>query len=541
MSANPHTPERKRLLDSLGLESFTGAYLSVGALSRMFQDAPALADADSISALGRLILTARFSHKRQAFFLYRAAADILVSLLAGDGDNGQGIGLPRVRQIMEILDSILQTTHGHPHRATAEAVGTLPLGIAGPPFPEMPGKKAPLIGWRAFLKHCELSDVPMPGIAGRSLIVAPSGTDQVLVVKLARTEDRPESLRRESLWADIIRSRRHFFSGRFDIPRPQRVMGSRLFRLTRPPVPRSAAAALHPAGYAMAFWAHREYFAYPNSHRPDTALAEARFLRVLCRNARLLGQLSGMGVLHTAPIPLFHNRVQRRRRSDFGVYEWHRGGRLDRWLTSCRYPNFGLTGIRDFEHFSSVGGSVRELYQTIGTHLLGLLLVAASYFRHKQPDTFGFETSGQPVDVRHLFDKPLFEALVQGIFKNYYSGFTAQDFQDDHRLSIDALVCRMIEEMGVDRHMEEILRTADQEQMSDEDFRKHLRGRGLDARAISGFRKGEREIVLHTGPHLGGFNQPISLPELIHFLETAASLCIVHRFISQRRSSVRPS
>ena len=540
MSVNPPIAEQRRLLDTLGCESFTGAYIAVGSLHRLFQDAPALADEDSVAALGRLIQTARFSRKRQAFFLYRAAAEILVALLAGDGGNGRSPDHPRIRQVMEILDSILQTTHGHPHRATAEAVGTLPLGIIGPAIPGMPVGKAPVIGWRSFLAHCGISGAPATAVAGRSLIVAPPGTDEVLVVKIARPENRPESLCRESLWADTIESWRHRFEGRFDIPRPQRVLGSRLFRLVRPPVPRTASAALHPKGYAVAFRVHHEYFAYPNSHCPDTALPEARFLRVLCRNARLLGQLSGMGVLHTAPIPLFHNRVQRSRRSDLGVYEWHRGGRLDQWLFSCRYPNFGLTGIRDFEHFSSLNGSVRELYQTIGTHLLGLLLVAASYFRHKAPDAFGFETSGRPVDVRHLFDKPLFESLVRGVFKNYYAGFVGREYPDSHRLPIDRLVCRMIEEMGIDRYMEEILRTADQDQMSDAAFRDHLMGRGLDESDISRYRKGEREIVLHTGPHLGGFNQAISLPELIHFLETAASLCILHRFLFQRRATHRP-
>jgi hypothetical protein len=33
-----------------------------------------------------------------------------------------------------------------------------------------------------------------------------------------------------------------------------------------------------------------------------------------------------------------------------------------------------------------------------------------------------------------------------------------------------------------------------------------------------------------TGPHLGGFNQRISLPELIHFTGTAASYCIGDRY-----------
>ena len=537
MRPDPLSQERNRFLDALERESFTGAYLALGGLHRLFQDAPELADAESVSALERLILSSRFSRRRQAFFLYRAAADILVSLLDADRSTGGSCGCPDVRQILGTLNNILQTTHGPPHRAMAEAVGTLPLGIAGPHLPGMDDKNPPVMGWRSFLEHSGISGTPVPEFVGRSLIIGQPGDDQVLVVKLARPEDRPESLCRESLWADVIGSRRHRFSERFDIPRPLRVLGSRIFRLMRPPVPKTVSTALHPKGYAMAFRVHREYFAYPNGHHPGDTLPEARFLQVLCRNARLMGQLSAMGVLHTAPIPLFHNRVQRRRRSDLGIYEWHRGGRLDRWLFSCRYPNFGLTGIRDFEHFSSLNGSVRELYRSIGTHLLGLLLVAASYFRHKEPGRYGFDTAGRPVDVRHLFDRPLFETLVQGIFANYYAGFVNREYSNRQGLGIDRLVDRMIEEMGVDRHMEEILRTADQDQMSDEAFREHLRRRGLGEADISRFRKGEREIVLHTGPHLGGFNQAISLPELIHFLETTAAICIVHRFLADRRAS----
>ena len=42
--------------------------------------------------------------------------------------------------------------------------------------------------------------------------------------------------------------------------------------------------------------------------------------------------------------------------------------------------------------------------------------------------------------------------------------------------------------------------------------------------------KGQRDIVLMTGPHLGGFNQPISLPELIDFAAAGAARCVAGRF-----------
>jgi len=533
VNISAHQMERNRLLDALDHESFSGAYLAVGGLRRLFQDAPQLADSGSVDRLGRLILTAGFSRERQAFFLYRSAAELLIALLNGGGGRRSAPDQGRRRQILDIFDFVLQTTQGPPHRAAAEAAGTLPLGICGPALPEPPEGALPCIGWRTFLQRAGAAGSPLYRTAGRSLVVALQGTDEVLVAKLARHGDHPASLFREAAWAELIRSRRHRFFGRFDIPRPLTIQGSPLFRLQRSSLPHADAAALHPMGFAVAFRVHRDYFYYPNSRRPDAALAAPDLLRVLCRNARLLGQLSAMGIVHTAPIPLFHNRTQQHRRSDLGVYAWHRGGRLDRWLLSSRHPNFGLSGIRDFEHFESVSGSARGLYRAIGTHLLGLILVAASFFRHKEPDRVGFDASGGPVDVRHLFDPSLFEVLVKGIFRHYYAGFVGREFPAGAPIDVGRLVSRMIEEMGVDRHMEETLRTADQENMSDIAFREHLLERGLSDEEISGLRRGEREIVLHTGPHLGGFNQPISLPELIHFMETSAAICVAHRYLHQ--------
>ena len=69
-----------------------------------------------------------------------------------------------------------------------------------------------------------------------------------------------------------------------------------------------------------------------------------------------------MGIVHTAPIPLFHNRAQAWRREDRGIYEWPRGGRLDRWLSSSRHPNIAASGLRDFEHLASIRRPGRQLY-----------------------------------------------------------------------------------------------------------------------------------------------------------------------------------
>jgi hypothetical protein len=280
----------------------------------------------------------------------------------------------------------------------------------------------------------------------------------------------------------------------------------------------------------MGYIADKDYFTYPNDHRPRKQLGPDAFREVICRNAWLFGRLAGHGVVHAAPIPLFHNRVQRDRRADGGFYEWQRGGRLDRWLHSCAFPNFGPTGIRDFEHFTSFNGRGRELYIHIGTQILSLLLATGSYFRNKDAARIGFDENGNPVDARDLFDKALLQELIRDIFLSYYHGFTEHIFNGDPPFHFENLADRMVDAMGVDRHMEEILRAADQENMTDSAFRGFLQERGYSEAEAKAFKKGAQDIVVYTGPHLGGFNQRISVPELIDVVGAMSALCIAGKY-----------
>jgi hypothetical protein len=266
-------------------------------------------------------------------------------------------------------------------------------------------------------------------------------------------------------------------------------------------------------------------------------LPQDTFYEIITRNARLLGHLSASGIVHTAPIPLFHNRVQSERRNDNGLYEWPRGGRLDQWLNSCRFPNIGKSGIRDFEHFISFNGSSRKLYELIGTHVFSLILIAGSYFRSHDDCRTGFDAKGNPVDVRNCFDEPLFNKTVKQIFTNYYKGFTGKSFTGTFPMDIDRFIIRLIDEMGVDRHMEEILRIAEQKTMSETDFFEFLSVRGFKAEQINQMEKGKEDITIFTGPHLGGFNQPISIPELIEFTAAAAALCISDRYCIEKSTA----
>jgi hypothetical protein len=92
----------------------------------------------------------------------------------------------------------------------------------------------------------------------------------------------------------------------------------------------------------------------------------------------------------------------------------------------------------------------------------------------------------------------------------------------------------MIHELGVDRHMEEILRVPDQERMTEQEFRRFLSERGIAGDHLDSLQRGAGEIVLHTGPHLGAFNSRISIPELIENAAAAAALCVGSRFCDER-------
>ncbi len=536
---SPET-ERKRHETVLGLRplSISAAYVILGNLRSLIGEHPAVACPETVRVLGRIITGTEYTNQRQAYFLYKAAAEAMTDIICRAPDRHL------TEQALALLLDIIATGAGPAHRATAEALGALPVAIEGPSPEIRTGRYVPPLGWRELLKRAGGTPAGPPVRAGRSLVVPLAGQDRaaarkngdaVLVVKCGRNGDGA-CLHSEAAWSDFLGERCHHFSGRFEVPRPVPVRNGYLFKPERLPVMPEIEGNGQPK--AIAFVVHPDYFTYPNDHRPGRRLSPDRFRDVLFRNARLMGEMTGMGIIQTAPIPLFHNRVQQNRRADGGLYEWHRGGRLDRWLFSCRYPNFGLSGLRDFEHLVALERSGTPLYRHIGTQLLSLALVAGSYFRNREPQRIGFAApdQGEPVDARDLFDPDQLRELMAGICSHFFTGFTGGLPADTAPLRLDALIPRMIDEMGVDRHMTEILRVADQTAMSDEEFRDHLTHRGMTPAEIDGLRKGEREIVLHTGPHLGNFNQRISLPEIITFLETAAALCIAHRFRKEQRT-----
>ena len=506
---------------------FSAKYLAVCRIHTLARARPEKIGPKTIAGLESLFYNRAVSGQTQAYFLFKEAAGALCSVLAC---------LPHdacARRAHDAVMNMLSRTTGHAQRAAAEALGALPFSITGTAPKQEARREPPVISWRAFLAETKVSCEGLPRFMGRSLVVKTAGKDRLLVVKLAGERDKPESLLHEATWLNHLGQNGDAFPIRFHVPETVSVRGRFLFRLMDLPVPETGRKKRHGKGFAIAFLAHPDYFCYPNEADRKKQLGPEEFLETILRNAFLFGKLTGLGIIHGAPVPLFHNRVQGARRDDQGLYLWQRAGRLDRWLWSCRYPNFGCSGIRDFEHLETYRGPARKTYLPMGAQLLSLFLVTCSYFRMKDRRRVGSEPDGRPVDARELFHKPLLEEIIQGIFHHYYNGFVGNPFRGALPVNFSALAERMVDEMGVDRYMEEILRVADQQEMTDAAFMDFLLERRVSTEKARQMKRGAEDIVLHTGPHLGGFNQQISIPELIESVGTMAALCIYGRYCEE--------
>lgn len=442
---------------------------------------------------------------------------------------------------LDILERTVTRGNDKAVLAAGEAMGSLPLNIPAADVPAQPRGAAPMKTWDEVAAAAVATPLTAPSFLGRSL-VAPIQEGGFLAVKLARPgPGSAKCLHRESAWMDRL-AREQLPSG-FLLPRPVRPGGRTVFKMPQLPVP-GAPKGLKRGSLAMAFIAPPGYYDYPNDIRPGRLPGPEAFLRMMAQNALFLGFLAARGVMHTAAVPLFHNRVQGGRRPDQGLYQWRRMGRLDRWLESSLYPNFGASGLRDFEHLEPPrcgaaprAGAGRILdppdpAHCMGDHALGLLLVAGSYFRAKEPGLRGLDRNGRPVDARRLFDPELLAKAIEAVFLGYVRGFTGQDMNGACPVDARALARRMIEEMGVDRHMEEVIRARDQNDMTRERFRNLLVAGGYKPTEADRVRRGDSDVTILTGPHLGEFNRQTTLPELSLFAAQTAGMAVARRFRS---------
>ena len=524
MDAYPHTLKNQAeaaLVDPHF--DFIAKYHAVADLRRLARKHPGVLDGQTIDALERLLQANAFREIRQSFFLFREAASVMTDMATVPGNKGLG------EKALASLSRLLLQTTGSAHRGVAEALGSLPVSIIGQRLSIGRSASPPTISWPRLLSINGLTTTGIPRYIGRSLAVDMAGKNHLMVVKLAKKGDTAAGLQKEVRWMERLKQPDYAAGCRFHIPSPLRVENQRVFRITQLPLAPPATVQRHPDGLAIAFIAHRDYFVYPNGCRINGTTAQ----EMLGRNAYLLGWLTAKGVIHDAPIPLFHNRTQRLRRDDQGRYQWFRSGRLDQWLDSCAFPNFGLSGLRDFEHLETFCGGSQSLYRHIGTHFLSLLLVAGSHFRCRNKAKTGLDENGDPVDARDLFDRQLLKAMVMDVFENYFSGFTGTLPAAALPVDLDRLVPRMVEEMGVDRHMTELLRRVDQTHMTDAAFLDFLRVRGYEDDRLEGLTRGEKDILIPSGPHLGDFNRQISLPELIECVAAMSAVCIAGRSINK--------
>ncbi|MBW2145294.1 MAG: hypothetical protein JRG75_12985, partial [Deltaproteobacteria bacterium] len=170
-----------------------------------------------------------------------------------------------------------------------------------------------------------------------------------------------------------------------------------------------------------------------------------------------------------------------------------------------------------------------------GTHILSLILVVCSYFRNIEPYRVGRDEQGKPVDARDLFDTPFLTELIQGIFSNYYHGFTGVVLKDDMPADFNHFISRIVQEMGVDAHMDEMVRITDQKAMSDSAFEEFLKSNQLTRKDVAQIKKGKEDLAIVTGPHLGEFGREISIPELTEFLEVASATCVLGKYLAESK------
>ncbi|HMA85310.1 MAG TPA: SidJ-related pseudokinase [Desulfosalsimonadaceae bacterium] len=504
---------------------FTATYMKVANLQFIIEQQPEIIQPGTVNALCRVLEGTEHKSQRQVFFLFKKAAEGLAAIICRAASNGLA------DQARNTLTHILCTHTGPAFRAAAEAMGTLPLNIHAPPV-DCANLPDPVVHPIHHLSEI-FGDTPPRAMhwMGRNLVVTlPENPEKRLVFKFAHPDQSLSDLTLETRWMRFMAGIQLPAACRFDIPRPLAQSEPLVYRFHPTALPFPVSLDIDENRYAIGFSVPETYFRYPN-HAAEAEIPDKDACQsILCKNARTLGRLAALGIIHTAPIPLFHNRVQRHRRADHGLYEWRRGGRLDQWLASCRYPNIGASGIRDFEHFIAFDGPARRLYDHIGAHIFSLLLIAGSYFRNLDETRIGLDNDGAPIDVRTLFDGKWLTRVLSGVFDNYYEGFTGLCYESPYPCDLENLSRRLVEEMGVDRHMEEILRVAEQHAMSEQEFNEFLTIRGLTPDQVAEIKKGEQDITILTGPHLGGFNQRISIPELTEYTAALSALCIMDRY-----------
>lgn len=142
---------------------FPAAYLAVQYLFFHIRKSLDSIRDHTIEALFSVLRSDRHDSQKQAFFLYKEASDALIHISVD-------IRRPFSFSVLSRLQDLLVSTRGKKHRAVSEALGSLPLNIAGP---DMTKKSS-----HGFLFHALSFMSCSPGHPGfRSLPVAGKDAD----------------------------------------------------------------------------------------------------------------------------------------------------------------------------------------------------------------------------------------------------------------------------------------------------------------------------------------------------------------------------
>lgn len=528
---NRSMTEQQLLRLNLG---FSAAFLAIQYLQLHLEEHRETITPQTVLALATLLESDKYNHKKQAYFLYKAAADSLVFLCLD-------IQHPLASEAIRNLRQVLLDSTGARQRAVSEALGNLPVRLEKPALTFEAPKESDIeqISLTLFLQNLSSTGLENAFWQGRTLI-CPTRSEKIICIKFARTHEDIAALNTEGLWLRYLSKHGGELGKNFMIPELICVNTSIVLTITDLPETVTLPESLARPAKAIVFVAEPSYFAYPN-HPELFSGSDQDLSDTFKNNARLSGLLAAKGIIHTALIPLFHNRVQQERREDSGLYLWELGGRLDQWLASSAFPNFARSGLRDFEHFTWLESS-KKLRHYIGEHILSFTLVLGSCFRNRDIGLKGHDSGGKPVDARCLFDPDRFENIFKTVLGQYYEQLTGAPSTGILEQILDPnLPGQLIYAMGVDEFMEEILRVRDQEEMSDEAFRDFLIQRGQDPYEVAKINRTQADIVLNTGPHLGGFSRQISVPELISLLFRLSALCICDRYIRENGLKAAPN
>ncbi|MFO7913029.1 MAG: SidJ-related pseudokinase, partial [Desulfotignum sp.] len=307
-----------------GIKDFSGAYMAVKYVADHMDKHPDTIDVDTVKTLTDVIRSPRFEYQTQSYFLFNEAAGAL-SRLAGR------VKEPLSKSIILELNDILYTSHGKRLRAVNQALGELPWKPAATDPSVIDTLSVLPVDLNGLLPESAAA-LKQTRWQGRSLIIKTSAS-ACLVLKFATSADNITDLAREAAWLTRLQFPRGDMAATgFDTPVPIEHKGHRIFNITSD-LPGDTPPFIYKQ-ICIAFLPCPGYYEYPND--PECLHPMSWTRNVFIKNARILGQMTVKGIVHTALIPLFHNRVQQRRRNDQGAYLWEHAGRLDQWLDSCQ-------------------------------------------------------------------------------------------------------------------------------------------------------------------------------------------------------------